>query len=132
ALCLLALPAAIAGQERAALKDALALEEAIEEAIKFAEPSVACIEVSRTEDPSKRSLDRADAVPESYGSGVELDDKGSILTNYHVVKDSKYIYVRLPGRKGSYADIRAADPRSDLAVLLLRTPDINPYKAMAL
>jgi len=68
-----------------------------------------------------RKLDLADAnvIPESFGSGVVIDAQGLILTNYHVVRDATKVFVRLPGGKSSYADIKAADPRSDLAVLEL-------------
>jgi S1-C subfamily serine protease len=70
----------------------------------------------------RRLLDLADPqhVPEAFGSGVVLDPKGLILTNYHVVQDATKVYVRLPGGRASYADIHAADPRSDLAVLRLQ------------
>lgn len=74
-----------------------------------------------------------DFVPNDFGSGVIVapDAKTGqrvILTNYHVVKggpvdgkpkaksDSK-LYVRLHNRRGFYASIIAADPRSDFAVL---------------
>jgi serine protease Do len=70
-------------------------------------------------------LSRPEHVPESFGSGVVVDPAGLILTNYHVVRDAAKVYVRLPGDKGSYADIHAADPRSDLAVLRLLTPNLN-------
>src|SRR5207253_5161210 len=75
-----------------------------------------------------RPYDLADPsnVPESYGSGVVISDKGLVLTNYHVVRDATKVYVRLPGGKGSYADIHAADPRSDLAVLKLLDPQVRP------
>ena len=59
-------------------------------------------------------------MPESYGSGIVLDAKeGLILTLAHVVHKATKIYVRLPGGRGSWADIHASDPRSDLAVLRL-------------
>jgi S1-C subfamily serine protease len=64
-------------------------------------------------------------VPESYGSGVVFDEAGLILTNYHVVRSATKIFVRLPDRRGGYADIHAADPRSDLAVLRLLNPPQN-------
>jgi S1-C subfamily serine protease len=159
------------------LQDAQALEKTMEDAIAKAEPSIACIIVSRSEDydrklgskereraiedrkwgklggyvpprspavdngwprgpqprlPARDSLDLSDPnnVPESYGSGVVIDAGGLILTNFHVVRDATKIYVRLPGGKGSYADIHAADSRSDFAVLHLieKLPDLKPLK----
>lgn len=162
------------------LANALALQQAFQEAIRVAEPSIACVLVSRSDvyerwfgqtipadDPGRlgdflpnsarlrvppqdvaqykqmlnalankrrnrlnfrdleqvwlKTYDLADPanVPESYGSGVVINDSGLVLTNYHVVQDATKVYVRLPGGKGSYADIHAADPRSDLAVLRL-------------
>lgn len=69
----------------------------------------------------RRKLDLADPdhIPEAFGSGVTIDAKGLIVTNFHVVQGARKIYVRLPGGKGSYADIHAADARCDLAVLKL-------------
>jgi S1-C subfamily serine protease len=123
-----------AGEERSALRDALALEAAFQEAIKKAEPSVVCILVSRADAPmQKLRLDGPDAVPEAFGSGVVVGtqaEKGLILTNEHVVRDSKQIYVRLPSGKGSYADIYNSDPRSDLAILKLR--DRGPVQVIKL
>lgn len=72
------------------------------------------------EDLAKRlNLAALDTVPDSYGSGVVIDNSGLVLTNYHVVKDATKVFVRLPGNIGSYANIHAADERSDLAVLKL-------------
>jgi S1-C subfamily serine protease len=101
------------------LKDAVALEEALQEAIKRAEPSIGCILITRSEDPDKiRALRDPDNVPESYGSGVMIDDhRGLVLTNYHVVKGATACYIRFPGNKAGEARIHAADPRSDLAIL---------------
>ena len=63
------------------------------------------------------------AVPESFGSGVVLDaDHALVLTMAHVVRNATKIYVRLPGGRGRWADVHAADPRSDLAVLRLLDP----------
>jgi S1-C subfamily serine protease len=61
-------------------------------------------------------------IPESFGSGIVIGEDGLVLTPYHNVREATKLYVRLPGGKGSYADIHAADPRSDLAVLRLLTP----------
>src|SRR5262249_44195655 len=47
-----------------------------------------------------------------------------VLTNAHVVQKATKIFVRLPGGRGSWANIHASDPRSDLAVLqLIRPPE---------
>jgi serine protease Do len=62
------------------------------------------------------------AVPESYASGIVVDARGLVLTNAHVVRNATKIYVRLSGKRGSWADIHASDPRSDLAVLKLLDP----------
>lgn len=79
----------------------------------------------------KLDLAHPDHVPESYGSGVVIDEQGLVLTNYHVVRDATKVFVRLPGGGGSYADIHAADPRSDLAVLRLLQRK-RPLKALPL
>jgi serine protease Do len=145
-----------------------ALQKAVEEAVAAAEPAVACVLVSRSEDyrkyekppspdtpgklgrfdgdallralPDNRKAERqallalhlahADHVPESFGCGVVLDKAGLVLTNAHVVRNATKVYVRLPGGKGSYADVHAADARSDLAVLRLLDPpaDLKPLK----
>jgi serine protease Do len=72
-----------------------------------------------------RQLDLAnpETVPEAYGSGVVIDDRGLILTNYHVIEGATKVYVRLKGpNRGSYANILAADGRADLAVLQMIAP----------
>src|SRR6185437_13096917 len=132
-----------------------------------AEPSIACILVSRSDKYRARAvaqpqspghlgrfdlqeilrrIDRESAealtlrrldlsnpntVPESYGSGIVLDAKeGLVLTLAHVIHKATKIYIRLPGGHGSWADIHASDPRSDLAVLRLLdpVPNLKPLK----
>jgi serine protease Do len=82
--------------------------------------------------PKQLDFAHPDYVPRSFGSGVVVDADGLILTNYHVVQEATKIFVRLPGGKSSYADIHAADPRSDLAVLKLLNPNAVPLKAITL
>ena len=50
-----------------------------------------------------------------------FDDKGFVLTPYHVVDGATKVYVHVAGG-GSYADDLAADARTDLAVLRLLNP----------
>jgi serine protease Do len=154
------------GEERNRFADLLALQEAFHQSIERAEPSIACILVSRSdkyphvpaqpqapgrlgrfdlqqalrrvsaESAEARTLRQLDLsnpenVPESYGSGIVLDaSEGLILTLAHVVHKATKIYVRLPGGRGSWADIHASDPRSDLAVLRLidRLPNLKALK----
>lgn len=71
---------------------------------------------------AEHDLSADDAVPESYGSGFVVDRSGLVLTNAHVVKNATRVYVRLSGKRGSWADIHALDYRSDLAVLRLLDP----------
>jgi serine protease Do len=155
AVVLVLLAAAVRAEPPA---EAVALQKHIHKLIDAAEPSVACVLVSRSDkyrdlgDPPKsehqlgpfqplrprfgdaarkellRQLDLAnpETVPEMYGSGVVIDDRGLVLTNYHVIEGAKKIYIRLPGPgRGSYADIMAADQRSDLAVLKMLQPPVD-------
>lgn len=72
-----------------------------------------------------RQLDLSDPVgipDHTAAGGVILNSTGLILTNYHTIEGATKIYVYLSGGVGSYADIHAADGRSDLAVLRLLTP----------
>jgi serine protease Do len=146
------------------LKQASALEASIQHTIEKAEPSVACILVSRsdayytrfnytnpkkTHDPGnlgdftapvdhpqrplgeqekqllkRLNLAALEAVPDSYGTGVVLGP-GLVLTTEHVIHDATKIFIRLPGGAGSYAKIKASDPRWDLAVLEMLHPPPN-------
>ena len=55
------------------------------------------------------------------GSGVIIDAKGIILTNYHVVEGADEVLVELSdGRQFRAADVKA-DEQSDLAVLRIKT-----------
>jgi serine protease Do len=61
-----------------------------------------------------------------YGSGVVIGDAGQILTAYHVIKGASRIFVRAAGRQFFDAEVIAADPRSDLAVLVPRVKAGTP------
>ena len=65
-------------------------------------------------------LEAPDYIASDYGSGVVIGDKGEILTTFHVVKGASRLVVRAPGVKDFDAEILAADPRSDLAVIVPR------------
>jgi serine protease Do len=121
-----------------------ALETAISEAIAKAEPSVVSISRSKGENTQvtqavrgrKRPLslhepprpfafdpriprvrERSNLISFDFGSGVVIGSEGQILTAYHVVKGASQLTVRAADRQEFDAEIIAADPRSDLAVI---------------
>lgn len=53
-------------------------------------------------------------------SGVTIGPRGEILTAFHVIKGAQRLMVIAPGEKPFAAEIIAADPRSDLAVIVPR------------
>jgi serine protease Do len=70
------------------------------------------------EAPFARARDTSDLISFDFGSGVVVGDHGEILTMYHVVKGARELRVRAVGRQEFEAEIIAADPRSDLAVIV--------------
>jgi len=67
--------------------------------------------------------DPANAADHTFGAGIVLDAKSRlVLVPYHLVDGATKVFVRGSAGKGSYADVRAADARSDLAVLELIDP----------
>jgi serine protease Do len=67
-----------------------------------------------------------DFIPNQYGAGVVVDRRGLILTAYHMLGEESDYYVTTAGRKIYKASIKAADPRSDLAVLMIDAADLAP------
>jgi S1-C subfamily serine protease len=123
------------------------IETVIADAVAKAEPSVVAIHRSKVENSQvnetqavrgrKRTLNlpelprripfeaRIPRMPEQFdlisfdfGSGVVIGDHGEILTLYHVVRGARELKVRAADRQEFDAEIIAADPRSDLAVIV--------------
>ena len=84
-------------------------------------------------DPRLDLADLANLADTPFGTGVVLDADGLILTTYHLIDGARKIYVRGARGRGCYADIYAADARSDLAVLKLQRPlpDLKPMAIAA-
>ncbi len=53
----------------------------------------------------------------SLGSGVIIDRRGDVLTNFHVVKGADEITVRLSSKKEYRGKVVGVDPKTDLAVV---------------
>ncbi len=73
-----------------------------------------------------------DFVPHEFATGVVISQQGLILTNYHVLGDVEdarnQFFVTTVERKVYNAQIKAADPRSDLAVLKIDANDLAPIR----
>ena len=84
-------------------------------------PSVVSITV-QTGGTSQGITQQSSQSSGSIGSGVVLDKKGNILTNYHVVEGATAIAVSMGGE--SYeAELVGSDSSSDLAVIKLKDVD---------
>ena len=59
----------------------------------------------------------AEAVPRGSGSGFVWDDKGHIVTNYHVIEDGDIFNVTLPSQEQRRARLVGKEPNKDIAVL---------------
>lgn len=96
-------------------------------------PAVISIEVTRDAGASMRDHPFLEqfrqfmpegSIPEDHvpipgsGSGFLIEADGTIVTNNHVVRDTKSIKVRLPGEKDTYAaEVLGTDEATDLAVI---------------
>jgi len=64
------------------------------------------------------------------GTGVVVDPRGYVLTNYHVVAGVRKIQVTLADRRRHIARLIDRDPDTDLAVIKIDTPEPLPTIAM--
>jgi S1-C subfamily serine protease len=60
-------------------------------------------------------------IPQGTGSGFVWDEKGHVVTNYHVIRQGTRFQVRL-GQKDYPAKVVGAAPQKDLAVLEIEAP----------
>jgi serine protease Do len=67
---------------------------------------------------------------ETVGTGVIVDERGYVVTNRHVVHQGTRVTVTLAGGTDVRAQVLAADPRCDLAILRLKA--LRPLKALLL
>lgn len=65
----------------------------------------------------KKDKDKSDSERQSVGTGVVITERGSILTNLHVVVGTSRISVVFADGTESEAEVTGVDPENDLAVL---------------
>jgi S1-C subfamily serine protease len=61
-------------------------------------------------------------VPQGSGSGFVWDDRGHIVTNFHVIDEGVKYMVSLPDQRQVEATLVGRDPTKDIAVLKLSEP----------
>lgn len=64
-------------------------------------------------------------IPKGSGTGFMWDDKGHIVTNFHVVEGGQKFYVSLSDQSSYEAKLVGAEPAKDLAVLKINAEDKN-------
>ena len=62
------------------------------------------------------------SVEEGHGTGIIIDERGSILTSLHIVQKPGRIFVVFPNGNRSEATISATQPEHDMAVLRTQQP----------
>ena len=72
--------------------------------------------------PQRQRIER------SLGSGVIMSSQGHIVTNNHVISGADAIQVLLYDGRSANAVVIATDPATDLAVLQVELPDLQPIE----
>ena len=88
-------------------------------AVRAARPAVVNIQGQKVVAPAVQTAAGTEAPRQvnGMGTGVVIDERGYILTNYHVVADVRRIQVTLFDHREYTAELVARDPVSDLAVI---------------
>lgn len=63
----------------------------------------------------------------SLGSGFIIKSDGLILTNHHVVEKAEKILVRLSDHQEFEAKLKGSDPKTDIALIQIKTPNSLPF-----
>lgn len=135
-----ALPA-LAQAPRAVPKSAAEVKASFAPLVKQVSPAVVNVYATRKEkqqrnpfmdDPFfRRFFGGGDDAPRervqrSLGSGVIVDPSGLIVTNHHVVENMTDVKVSLSDRREFDAEIVLRDPRTDLAILKIKSDQKLP------
>lgn len=92
-------------------------------AVRAARPAVVNIQGQKLVEPAVQAVGGTEAPRQvnGMGTGVIVDERGYILTNYHVVADVRRIQVTLDDHREYTADLVARDPTTDLAIIKIPT-----------
>ncbi len=94
-------------------------QNAIVRAVEKARPSVVNIHGRKSVRSDQRQLTASDASRQvnGMGTGIIIDPRGYILTNYHVVEGVAQIKVTMADQQTLTAELIARDPATDLAII---------------
>jgi Do/DeqQ family serine protease len=125
--------------EKVIPQDAAQLRLSFAPLVKKARPAVVNVYASRVEtmprnplfdDPIFRQFfggqGQNSRTAQSLGSGVIVDSSGLVVTNHHVIEGMTEVKVALSDRREFEADIVLRDPRTDLAVLKIKSDEHFP------
>ena len=121
------------GQEKAR-KTLMAMEKVVVNAIEETQKSV--VAIARVRKGSVGDPTDPEFVPNEFATGVVVDSRGFIVTNYHVLgdieKNNYYIWASKKPYKvvkvQSVSSVKGADPWTDLAVLQIEADDLKPIR----
>ncbi|MCX8500947.1 MAG: trypsin-like peptidase domain-containing protein, partial [Alphaproteobacteria bacterium] len=83
-------------------------------------PSVVTITSTDSDEPDS-------TLSEAQGSGVVIDPRGLIITNYHVIEQGTRFEVQFESGTKYRAEVVGFDPLFDIAVLRIVAPRLLPY-----
>jgi Do/DeqQ family serine protease len=125
--------------EKVVPQDAIQLHLSFAPVVKKARPAVVNVYASRVEtmprnplfdDPIFRQFFGGEGqhsrTAQSLGSGVIVDPTGLVVTNHHVIEGMTEVKVALSDRREFEAEIVLRDPRTDLAVLKIKSDEHFP------
>ncbi len=81
--------------------------------------------VQKSESPFNLFGQESQRQGQATGSGIVIDSKGTILTNYHVVENAIKVTVSFEKGKTVEAQVVGKDPSNDLAVLKIPTDGLT-------
>ncbi len=99
------------------------------QAVASARPAVVNLRGKKTLQPTRNTAGSPTQTVRQVngmGTGVIIDPRGYILTNFHVVEDVKRIQVTLADSSTTTGTLIAHDPKTDLALIKIRTAEPLP------